>query len=152
MADKKKAPRKVAECDLSPLFRKLVVPCYDHISGQLGESLFELLQTRQWIRRVPGSREFEITPEGWKDLTDFGIDMNRLKTSRRKPVAACVERQGGRLYPHTGAHLGTLLTDRLFKLGWLKGKGTRNYELTEAGMTGLKLLGLKPDWFPVNNA
>ena len=146
------APRTVADCDLSPLFRKLVAPCYDHITGQVGESMFKLLLKRRWLHQLSESGDIEITPQGFKGLAEFGIDVERLRASKRKPVNACIERFGGSQYPHTGSHLGALLTDRLFELGWLQGKGTKNYELTEAGMTGLKQLGLKPDWFPIGSS
>ena len=147
---KPERPRAIADCDLSPLFRKLVAPCYDHIKGQLAESLFKLLD-RGWIRRLE-SGDYEVTPLGWTDLSALGIDLERLRRSKRKPVNVCVERYRGSVYPHTGSHLGALLTERMFELGWLKGKGTKDYELTESGINGLKLLGLKPDWFPVGNS
>ncbi len=123
--------------------RKMVSACYDHLGGRLGESLYKFLVDETWIRKVGGEREYGITEKGWRELEGFGIDVEKLRTTKRKMVVPCVERHRGVFYPHTGAYLGGLLEERLFELGWLARKEDKVLEITEKGFKGLNSMGIE---------
>ncbi len=123
--------------------RKMAVACYDHIGGKLGELIFKLLIDKEWINKVPNSRDYGITNIGWQGFNELGIDTSKLKSSSRIPVSPCVERFSGNFYEHTGAHLGSLLTTHLITLGWLIPKPEKEYEITVTGRREMANLGLK---------
>jgi len=138
----RQASRPVPGCDLSPLFRKIAPACYDHIGGVVGEELFRHLLSQKWLSADPRTGAVGITPLGWKELKEFGVDTELLRTTKRKPVNACVERHGGKLYPHTGSLLGMLLRDHLLELGWLEDEDGKSYSLTSRGISALLALGI----------
>jgi hypothetical protein len=138
----RKPSRPAPGCDLSPLFRRIAPTCYDHIGGIVGEELFNCVLSRKWLSANRRTGEASITSLGWNELREFGIDTDRLRTTKRKPVNACVERHGSRLYRHTGSFLGMLLRDRLLELGWLESVGGKSYSLTPKGIDALLRLGI----------
>lgn len=125
--------------------RKKSVFCYDHLGGRLGELLFRLLIDKEWLSKSPDGREYLITDAGWRGLNELGIDIAKIKSSPRVPVSPCIERFSGEFYPHTGAHLGSLLTTRLITLGWLIPKPEKEFDITEIGRRELIKLGLNFD-------
>ncbi|GEM_PF-143340 len=122
---------------------KMVSPCYDHLGGKLGEALFQFLIEQEWIKRSSEGKDYDITEKGWKEFKTFGIDIYKLRSSKRKIISVCIERSGGNIYGHTGAYLGALLVERLFDLGWLVRKEEKDYEITEKGREGIESLGIE---------
>jgi predicted transcriptional regulator len=123
--------------------RKMVSPCYDHLGGRLGKALFQFLVEQEWIKKSSEGRNYDITEKGWKELKTFGIDIYKLRSSRRKIISACIERSGENVYEHTGAYLGALLAERLFDFGWLAKKEEKDYEITEKGWEGIESLDIE---------
>lgn len=66
---------KLGICLEAKTKRKKCCPCLDwserkfHLGGFLGASLFEFLETHNWIERVQGYREVIITPKGHQELS-----------------------------------------------------------------------------------
>lgn len=127
--------------------------CYDHVAGSLGVSLMdafvshELLTrhdraaaTRQEATDRPASYgkdlEYRVTAAGQQRFGAFGIDVDRLATTRRPAVRYCVDWSEQR--HHLAGALGAALTKRFFKLRWLRyGVAPRVVHLTDAGRQGM---------------
>ncbi len=120
--------------------RKLAAVCYDHIGGALGESLYDALVRKAWIRSDSG--ELRVTVKGRRELSALGVPVDQLDSGPRKQVNACVERHAGMFYAHIGSHLGSLLAAALVEQGWLKRSG-REFHITPSGRRGLRKLGVK---------
>lgn len=127
---------------VKPIERKTVGLCYDHLSGRVGEQIFKFLVDSKWIEQIGEEREYKITEQGFKEFETLGLDMLRLCNSKRKMLCVCIERYGRIFYEHTGALLGTLISERFMELGWLVKVGEKQYEVTTAGHEGLKKMGI----------
>lgn len=121
--------------------RIIVSPCYDHLGGLLGESLLRFFLKEKLIKRL--DEDYIITDNGWEELEIIGIDVDKLRSDKRKIVKVCIESNHGILYEHIGSYLGALLMERIFELGWLKKKDEKRYEITDKGLTGLESLGVR---------
>jgi len=122
--------------------RKIVEPCYDHISGLLGETLFTFLVKNNWIQKRKNQRDYTITKHGWNELELIGINIQKLQATKRKQIAPCIERHHGIFHEHPGAYLGALLTDWLFERGWIIEKAERQLGITKKGLNGLHSFGV----------
>lgn len=122
--------------------KKIIVsPCYDHVGGLLGEALLRFFLKEKLIKRL--DEDYIITDNGLGELEIIGIDIDKLRSDKRKIVKVCIESYHGILYEHIGSYLGALLMERIFELGWLRKKDEKRYELTEKGLTGLESLGVR---------
>ncbi|NPV01115.1 MAG: hypothetical protein HPY53_07015 [Brevinematales bacterium] len=114
--------------------------CYDHLSGVLGEALYNALFRNGFL--IGGDKP-ELTSHGEEELVRIGIDLTPLKTSPRKIVNACMERDGGKMYPHIGSHLGGLLLNGFISIGWLtQPDANKDMTITPAGREGFSKLGI----------
>lgn len=119
---------------------RIVNTCYDHVGGLLGEALLKFFLKEDLIKRM--DEEFIITEKGWDELEIIGIDIEKLRSIKRKIVNVCIESNHGILYEHIGSYLGTILMEKMFELGWLKKRDDKRFELTEKGMAGLENFGV----------
>ncbi len=115
--------------------------CNDHMGGLLGEALLKFFLKEELIKRQDD--DFIITDKGWEELEIIGINVDKLRSIKNKIVNVCIESNHGILYEHIGSHLGSLMTERMFELEWLKKKDEKKYELTEKGLSGLESLGVR---------
>ncbi|MGE0151246.1 MAG: ArsR/SmtB family transcription factor [Reyranellaceae bacterium] len=90
--------------------------CYDHLAGDQGVRLLDSLRQRRFIRAAPG--RIELTAAGADFVAGFGIDLDRLKQSRRLLCRACLDWSVRR--PHLAGALGAALLQRLTELGWAR--------------------------------
>jgi DNA-binding transcriptional ArsR family regulator len=88
--------------------------CYDHLAGRLSVDLTDFLTTHAYI--VPGDEAAEITEAGTRFLTEFGIDLAALGSTRRHFCRLCLDWTERR--PHIAGAVGAALTKRYFDLGW----------------------------------
>ena len=88
--------------------------CYDHLAGRLSVDLADSFTTREYI--VLGDEATEITADGTRFLTEFGIDLFAAGRRRRRFYRSCLDWTERR--PHTGGAVGAALANRLFDLGW----------------------------------
>ena len=121
--------------------RITINPCCDHVGGLLGEALLRFFLKEKLIKRL--DEDYIITENGWEELEIIGIDIDKLRSYKKKIVKICIESNHGILYEHIGSYLGSLLMERIFELGWIKKKDEKRYELTEKGLTGLETLGVR---------
>jgi len=119
----------------------MVTSCNDHLSGILGESLLRFFLKEKLIRNF--DNEYIITEKGWEELEIIGIDVDKLRSTKRKIVNICIESNLGILYEHLGSSLGNLLMEQLIKLEWITKKNEKKYLLTKKGLTGLESMGVQ---------
>jgi hypothetical protein len=88
--------------------------CYDHLAGRLSVDLTDFLIAKEYI--AVGDEAAEITREGTRFLTEFGIDLSTLRSARRHFCRVCLDWTERR--PHIAGAVGAALTNRYFDLGW----------------------------------
>jgi DNA-binding transcriptional ArsR family regulator len=88
--------------------------CYDHLAGRLSVDLTDFFTTHGYI--VIGDEVAEITESGTRFITDFGIDLSALSSTRRHFCRLCLDWTERR--PHLAGEVGAALTKRYFDLGW----------------------------------
>jgi DNA-binding transcriptional ArsR family regulator len=93
--------------------------CYDHIAGALGVSLFERLTALGWLSvRARGDETArDLTAPGTAACVALGIDVEALRTLRRRFAYACLDWSERR--PHLGGALGAALLDVAVKRKWV---------------------------------
>jgi hypothetical protein len=107
--------------------------CYDHLAGRLSVHLTDFFTANEYI--VLGEEAAEITPEGKRFLTDFGVNLSALSSTRRHFCRLCLDWTERR--PHIAGALGAALTKRYFDLGWTERmKHSRAVIITAMGKHG----------------
>jgi DNA-binding transcriptional ArsR family regulator len=93
--------------------------CYDHLAGRLSVDLTESFVAREYI--VPDDEVAEITTAGTRFLTEFGIELPTLRSTRRHFCRLCLDWTERR--PHIAGAVGVAITRRCFDLGWIERMG-----------------------------
>jgi DNA-binding transcriptional ArsR family regulator len=107
--------------------------CYDHLAGRLSVELTDFFAAREYV--VADDEAAEITPSGSRFLTEFGIDLAALSSTRRRFCRLCLDWTERR--PHLAGALGAALTQRYFDLAWTeRTKHSRAVIVTAAGKRG----------------
>jgi DNA-binding transcriptional ArsR family regulator len=107
--------------------------CYDHLAGRLSVDLAVFFTTHEYI--VIGDEAAEITEAGTRFITDFGIDLSALSSTRRHFCRVCLDWTERR--PHIAGAVGAALTKRCFDLGWTERmKHSRAVIVTASGKRG----------------
>jgi len=84
---------------------------------------------------VFGDVAAEVTEEGTRFLTEFGIDLFAVGAKRRRFCRSCLDWTERR--PHIGGAIGAALANRCFDLGWAERiKHNRAVIVTESGKRG----------------
>ena len=118
-----------------------ITSCNDHLGGLIGEALLRFFLKENLIKMT--GNEYVITQKGWDELEIIGIDVDKLRSTKRKVVNVCFESNHGILYEHLGSYLGNLLMERMIELNWIKRKNEKILLLTEKGLIGLESMGVK---------
>ncbi|MEP6931263.1 MAG: winged helix-turn-helix domain-containing protein, partial [Flavobacterium sp.] len=104
--------------------------CYDHLAGKIGVAVAESLLEQNII--LDSDNKFEVSSEGVKWFSDFGINMEDIKKQRRlflKPCLDWSERKN-----HIAGSLGASLLDKMMADDWLrKIKDSRAIQITGKG-------------------
>ena len=104
--------------------------CYDHLAGKVGVALTDSLLQQQLL--VDTSGGFEISSEGEKWFTEFGIPLTALKQQKRSFLRPCLDWSERR--PHIAGSLATALLDKMLLKDWLrKTKDSRALIVTAKG-------------------
>ncbi|MDR3514451.1 MAG: helix-turn-helix transcriptional regulator [Azospirillaceae bacterium] len=110
--------------------------CYDHLAGRLGVAVACGLQARGLLVAVADKR-FEVTPTGVEWFCRMGLDITKIKPTRRGLARQCLdwtERQH-----HLAGPLGVQFTALLCTKGWIRRMtSSRVVEVTPNGWSGLK--------------
>jgi DNA-binding transcriptional ArsR family regulator len=107
--------------------------CYDHLAGRLSVSLTDFLTTHEYI--AVSNEAAQITPSGTRFLTEFGIDLLALSSTRGEFCRLCLDWTERR--PHIAGAVGAALTKRYFDLGWTERmKHSQGIIITASGKRG----------------
>lgn len=98
-----------------PALRKARI-CYDHLAGELGVLVYELLLRTNILRQHSGGLQLTEQGRGW--FNQFGIDTDMLAASKRSFCKACLDWSERR--HHLAGALGSALLNRILELGWAK--------------------------------
>jgi len=90
--------------------------CYDHLAGRLSVDLTNYLTAHEYIMIGDDAEAAVITQAGTRFLTEFGIDLSTLSSTRRHVCRLCLDWTERR--PHIAGAVGAALTKRYFDLGW----------------------------------
>jgi DNA-binding transcriptional ArsR family regulator len=111
--------------------------CYDHLAGVLGTTLMDAMLDRGLLADDDAGADYRLTKRGAVELTEFGIELARLRTRRRPLIRGCVDWTERR--HHLAGGLGAAITARMFELGWLQhARGSRAVRVTGEGHRGLE--------------
>ncbi len=114
----------------TPVELRAARTCYDHIAGRLGVLLHDRLQRLGWI--TASGNEYELTPRGARAMTALRIDVDAVRSLRRKFAYPCLDWSERR--PHLGGALGAALLTAALKSGWLQqDPDGRSLEITRRG-------------------
>src|SRR5580700_6979223 len=86
--------------------------CYDHMAGTIGVSLHDRFKTLKWL-----SADYALTPNGAKAFAALGIDLQALRTLRRRFAYACLDWSERR--PHIAGALGAAILRVALKRKWV---------------------------------
>lgn len=118
--------------------------CYDHMAGLLAVTLRDRFEKLNWLASHSAEVDaYDLTEEGRKAIAGLGIDIDALRSLRRRFAYACVdwsERQ-----PHIGGALGHALLQFTLKQRWfVQDLDSRALNLTPLGRRQLQArFGLK---------
>lgn len=107
--------------------------CYDHMAGHLAVSLRDRFEKLSWLA-AGGSAEdgYDVTDKGVKALGALGIDIDALRSARRRLAYACVDWSERR--PHIGGALGCAILQAALKNEWfVQDLDSRALSLTPLG-------------------
>jgi len=125
---------RVRSSPREPALRKARV-CYDHLAGELGVLVFDSLERRRFLRS--GDEGLELTPQGRRFHTEFGIDVAALARERRPLCRACLDWSMRR--HHLAGAVGAALLRRCLDLGWARrAKGSRVVAFSAAGESAFR--------------
>jgi hypothetical protein len=93
--------------------------CYDHLAGKIGVHLHDRLRVLEWISVISGEQDsaYDLTHAGAKALGCLGIDVQAMRTARRRFAYPCLDWSERR--PHLGGALGAALLATLLKKKWM---------------------------------
>jgi DNA-binding transcriptional ArsR family regulator len=113
--------------------------CYDHIAGILGVALYDRFDALGWLNAAPrrDDETRELNEAGTKAFAALGIDVDSVRTLRRRFAYACLDWSERR--PHLGGALGAALLDVALKKKWvLRQRDGRALTLTTTGQRELR--------------
>ncbi len=106
--------------------------CYDHMAGHLAVSLRDRLEKLNWLSKGgAGEDAYDLTEKGTKALEGLGLDIDALRSLRRRFAYACVDWSERR--PHIGGALGAAILQMALKNAWL----VQNLDSRELSLTAL---------------
>jgi len=90
--------------------------CYDHLAGKIGVALADSLLEQKII--IEKNNTFEITSEGEKWFSDFGVNIGDAKKQKRIFLKPCLDWSERRY--HIAGSVGTLLLNKMLEQDWIR--------------------------------
>lgn len=106
--------------------------CYDHLAGTLGVTLHDRLMALEWLAEASevasgtrgvseackeGRNSYDLTPKGIRALSGLGVDIENIRSLRRRFAFACLDWSERR--SHIGGALGAALLQLALKRRWV---------------------------------
>ena len=95
---------------------RLARTCYDHIAGTLGVALHDGLRAQGWLENAGGGR-YEISTKGERAWAAWGVDVEALRSTRRRLAFAC--REWCERRSHLGGAAGAALLQVALRKRWV---------------------------------
>lgn len=109
--------------------------CYDHLAGKIGVALTDSLLEQKII--LDQNNTFEISSEGEKWFSDFGINLEEAQKQKRIFLKPCLDWSERR--NHIAGSVGTLLFNKMLKEDWFR-KNENSRAITVTGKGEKELL------------
>jgi DNA-binding transcriptional ArsR family regulator len=90
--------------------------CYDHLAGKMGVALADSLLEQKII--IENNNTFEISPEGEKWFSNFGINLEEAQKQKRIFLKPCLDWSERR--NHIAGSVGTLLLNKMLEQDWIR--------------------------------
>jgi DNA-binding transcriptional ArsR family regulator len=104
--------------------------CYDHLAGKIGVALTDSLLEQKII--IEKNNAYEISPEGEKWFSRFGINIEESQKQKRIFLKPCLDWSERR--NHIAGSIGALLLNKMIAEDWLrKTKDSRAMIITGKG-------------------
>lgn len=92
--------------------------CYDHIAGTLGVQLHDRFSELGWLSNNSDADDaYELTPNGVTGFASLGIDVNAVRTLRRRFAFSCLDWSERR--SHLGGALGAAVLALALSKKWV---------------------------------
>jgi len=93
--------------------------CYDHMAGTLGVALHDRIRALGWLATDSPDNYggYDLSRKGTKALETIGIDVEEMRTLRRRFAFGCLDWSERR--PHLGGALGAALLNVALKRKWV---------------------------------
>jgi DNA-binding transcriptional ArsR family regulator len=110
--------------------------CYDHLAGELAIRLADMMERKHFLR-AKNEREYEITSDGEKFLSDWQINVVELRRSRRNFARRCLDWTERR--DHLAGAVGAAICKKMIEVRWItRDKKSRAVHVTHAGQKELE--------------
>lgn len=90
--------------------------CYDHLAGKIGVAVTDSLLSQKII--IESQNDFEISPQGEKWFSDFGINTEEAQKQKRIFLKPCLDWSERR--NHIAGSIGSLLLNKMINEDWLR--------------------------------
>ena len=90
--------------------------CYDHLAGKIGVALTDSLLEQKII--IEKNNAYEISPEGEKWFSRFGINIEEAQKQKRIFLKPCLDWSERR--NHIAGSIGALLLNKMIAEDWLR--------------------------------
>lgn len=122
----------------TPAHLRCARTCYDHMAGHAAVLLRERFEHLAWLRAGRGDDDdYDLTQTGHQELAAIGVDIDSVRSQRRRFAYACVDWSERR--PHIGGALGHALLEAALKHRWfVQSLDSRALTLTPLGRRQLR--------------
>ena len=113
--------------------------CYDHLAGDMAVRIYDSLQSHGYLKTSSDKGGIGLTAAGEGFVTDFGVDLDALQTSRRPLCRACLDWSERR--NHLAGSLGAAFLEEFKSRKWLRQEtDSRTVHISPRGATELSNL------------
>lgn len=97
---------------------QLARACYDHIAGKLGVSLHDRFKALGWLSGgSTAAKLYDLTPDGARAFRSLGIDIEMVRSLRRRFAYACMDWSERR--PHLAGAVGAAVLNFALARRWV---------------------------------